>query len=394
MDNRYYINTIQTFDSCLELVQDIYNRYMNTHKADASLVSEVNNTLAYLNGFTHVNALVGTPPTLNALSDDFVQILNTIAQWIIYAKIILSPLEADYVFIHLITEISTQTYDSIFSHIKQKYLNLSTETRNAIEEAYKMNWSETLINEEEGSFTIIERQAKGLHEHWKDILWLYSQLSDYRSRKVLTAAVNKWYNWASMARVNETLYDQYFDADIIRCEPDEVYVDMGTLEGNSIIGFIKYHNSYKRIYGYEITPAIYDALVKNTQSLPNMELRHKGVSDKKGCMYLAEEHVSGSNKLSAIGTVEVETVAIDEDITEPVTFIKIDVEGSDQAALRGSEKHIQASKPKLAVALYHKTNDLWEIPQLIESIQPGYQFYMRYYGYDYPVLNELILYAV
>lgn len=34
-------------------------------------------------------------------------------------------------------------------------------------------------------------------------------------------------------------------------------------------------------------------------------------------------------------------------------------------------------KPKLAICVYHKPHDLWEIPKLILKLNPSYKFYLR-----------------
>ncbi len=54
---------------------------------------------------------------------------------------------------------------------------------------------------------------------------------------------------------------------------------------------------------------------------------------------------------------------MDDYITERVTFIKMDIEGSEANALRGAEKIIRTYKPKLAISVYHKKDDLWTIPK-------------------------------
>jgi FkbM family methyltransferase len=72
-------------------------------------------------------------------------------------------------------------------------------------------------------------------------------------------------------------------------------------------------------------------------------------------------------------------------------FIKMDIEGAEQQALRGASQTIQTHRPVLAVSLYHRPADLWEIPLLIEEISPGYRMYLRVYG---DMLLETVLYCL
>ena len=77
-------------------------------------------------------------------------------------------------------------------------------------------------------------------------------------------------------------------------------------------------------------------------------------------------------------------------LEKPVTFIKMDVEGYELASLRGAQKVIQKWKPKLAVCIYHRRQDLWEVQEYIASLVPSYRFYMRAYE---DTTTELVLYA-
>jgi FkbM family methyltransferase len=57
--------------------------------------------------------------------------------------------------------------------------------------------------------------------------------------------------------------------------------------------------------------------------------------------------------------------------------IKLDVEGFELEALRGAIDTIRAYRPELAVCVYHKNDDVFEIPQMIKSILPEYKCILR-----------------
>lgn len=69
----------------------------------------------------------------------------------------------------------------------------------------------------------------------------------------------------------------------------------------------------------------------------------------------------------------------------------MDIEGFELAALMGACKTIVRYRPKLAICIYHKNDDLFTIMQYLKSIMPDYKFYIRIYE-DF--VNELVLYAV
>ena len=74
-----------------------------------------------------------------------------------------------------------------------------------------------------------------------------------------------------------------------------------------------------------------------------------------------------------------------------VDFIKMDIEGFELDAIEGASDLIQAHRPRLAISGYHKPEDLWEIPQKLKSLNPGYEFM---FGHHSPVHWESVFYAV
>jgi FkbM family methyltransferase len=74
-----------------------------------------------------------------------------------------------------------------------------------------------------------------------------------------------------------------------------------------------------------------------------------------------------------------------------VVYIKMDIEGAEMDALAGAENVIRTYKPRLAISGYHKPSDLWEIPQKIVSLNPGYKLT---FGHHSAVQWESVFYAI
>ena len=60
-------------------------------------------------------------------------------------------------------------------------------------------------------------------------------------------------------------------------------------------------------------------------------------------------------------------------------------------ALHGAVEMIKRGRPKLAICMYHKREDLITIPQFIKSIVPEYKLYLRAH---FAYASELVLYAI
>ena len=92
------------------------------------------------------------------------------------------------------------------------------------------------------------------------------------------------------------------------------------------------------------------------------------------------------------GLQEVETVSLDEVIqAEPVTFIKMDIEGAEHEALVGATRLLREQAPLLAISAYHLQSDLWELPELVATLLPDHLLYLRPHRYD---SFDCVLYAV
>ena len=64
-----------------------------------------------------------------------------------------------------------------------------------------------------------------------------------------------------------------------------------------------------------------------------------------------------------------------------VSYIKMDVEGAEKEAIDGAKITLKNQKPKLNIALYHRSSDIYEIPLQIAQINPDYKFHIRRHPY-------------
>ena len=233
---------------------------------------------------------------------------------------------------------------------------------------------------------VVENLSAALSSHGADFRWLFDRLGDEQSRRVLTAVVRSWrfYETEPLKQVLDQTYDDYFDLSLLHCDANEVVADLGAFIGDTFLSYVKNYSSmsYRRYYCYEITRDSFDALTKVTAAYPRVVLCRKGAGDGPGVMALDVGADASANTLTTSeNTAEtVEIVALDDDISEPLTLIKMDIEGAEQSALRGCARHIREARPKLALSVYHNFEDLWKLPRMIDELAPGYRFYLRYHG--------------
>lgn len=256
------------------------------------------------------------------------------------------------------------------------------------------------MDPEKGNFEAVERRADTMKEHLGDFLWLYGRLEDYRSRQVLTAVLENW-TWldvTAMGAIQEK-ENAYFDLNLLPDARGEIFVDLGAYIGDTLLSFLRnYGTDYVRYYAYEPSADSVKYLRQYAEKFPNIIVRNKGVGKQHGISQLDTNPASSSaNRIVTGGDgrnlEEVEIVSLDEDITEPVTWIKMDVEGAERDALLGAREHIRRDRPKLSVSVYHGYDELWRLPRLIDQMNADYRFYLRYYGGNL-IPTEIVLTAL
>ena len=76
--------------------------------------------------------------------------------------------------------------------------------------------------------------------------------------------------------------------------------------------------------------------------------------------------------------ISVEANSLDNVLAgERVDYIKYDVEGSEKEAILCSVKTIDAHRPALMISLYHRSEDIFDLPLLINGLFPDYKLYIR-----------------
>ena len=193
--------------------------------------------------------------------------------------------------------------------------------------------------------------------------------------------------------VESTIYTAiYFDLPALPHDPQEVFVDVGSYDGESACFFADWaRDEYRQIYCFEPDPANQQKVCERMKDHPNVTIVPKGAWDEATELHF----VADGRKQSHVGaegdiTVPVDTIDHVLDGARP-TFIKMDVEGSELRALKGAEQSIREYRPKLAISIYHRPEDIFTIPDLLLSYHPDYQFYLRHYSLGY---FDTVLYAI
>ena len=292
--------------------------------------------------------------------------------------------------------LSNLSEEELFNHILKQYKYLPTKMQMIHKNYFDRFQFWGRIDLDNQNYEYFELKAKDISNNLDSILWLYNRLNDYSSKRLLLAILDNWVNY-NVDLLSSTIDKQnkhYFDLDLIPNCQNEVIVDLGAYVGDTVLDYISTYgvDSYKKIYCYEITSNIYQKLIANTIPFKNIDCRLKAVKDKECCISVNTNTSDLSSNRTTSGS-DIKCVTLDKDIVEPITMIKMDIEGDEPYAIMGASNHIKNDSPKLMISLYHNNRHLWELPKMVDELNPSYNFYMRNYcGSLYP--TEIVLIAV
>ena len=224
-------------------------------------------------------------------------------------------------------------------------------------------------------------------------------LADDASRAVLLAKLRGFFDFEAgfgRQRYYEDVCrgDQYFQDDLIHFTEDSVLVDCGAYTGDTMQDFLRRGYPFRKYIAYELSRRSYDMLQENMRNVRGggtgeLIAYNCGVGEREEIVHY-DDAIRG-NTISASGVVG-KTVRLSEHLRdEPVSFIKMDIEGAEIAALKGAAELIRSRRPDLAICTYHSISDLYEVPLYIHSLVPEYRLYLRHHT---PVHYETVCYAV
>lgn len=222
--------------------------------------------------------------------------------------------------------------------------------------------------------------AEFFNEHKDDLRFVRSVLCDDRSRFVfdsivsykLTGDINRLFEC-------QTEKSEAFET-VLKLGKHEIFADLGAYRADTVKEFLSHTGGCEKIYAVEPDRKTFAKLTRELADTDNAVCICAAVgAESKKVTFQTDTgrgaHVSGKGE-------EVDMLTLDEILNgSPVTYIKMDVEGAEADALRGAEKTILKYKPKLRIAAYHRTEDIYDIVNRVFKIRDDYRVYMRHHPY-------------
>ena len=214
--------------------------------------------------------------------------------------------------------------------------------------------------------------------HKSEIEQVYQLLADQESKdtyqKIIEFKLSGQTDKLSKCQYTGGLFD------LLPLDSNETYVDIGAYRGDTVEEFLKSVNHYQKIYAFEPNYKTYQKLTENISNLSDAQAICAAVSDYEGeTQFLSAGR--GSSVLKTGQTVSVCSLDKYFELT-PISLIKMDVEGEESAALMGAKRIIAEQKPKMIIAAYHRSEDIFSLPLQVCKIRPDYKVYIRHFPHN------------
>lgn len=190
----------------------------------------------------------------------------------------------------------------------------------------------------------------------------------------------------------EDIEHQYFDF------PDKypkggAFVDAGCFDCGTSLRFVHWcQGAYSKIFAFEPDAQNLERCrqVAREHDIQNIEFYQAGLYDCAGQAGFSAGGTS-SSRLDQAGDTAIPLVTLDEIVGDTVvSFLKMDIEGAEAAALRGAAHTIRRDRPLCAISAYHKPGDVLVLMQYLKNLVPEYRFALRHYS---NIDSETVLYA-
>ncbi len=209
----------------------------------------------------------------------------------------------------------------------------------------------------------------------------YSLFEDGLSRRVYENVLRFYYT-GEIELLDEitTGKDEAFK-NILKLGQNELYVDLGAYNGDTIDEFLRYSGgSYRKIVAFEPNGKNFKKLSEHCLDMKNTELWQLGAYSHN--TILTFNNKAGRNSAIADSGVQTRVAAVDTILCgAAATYIKADVEGADFETLIGAKNTLKNFKPKLNFSAYHRFEDIFRLPLLIKKLNPEYKIYLRHHPY-------------
>jgi len=223
--------------------------------------------------------------------------------------------------------------------------------------------------------------------HEADFQSAYDQLSDTRSQRTFVETVAFRIGNTLTAPLAESDTPHYFpDFAVEACRARKLdsltLLDGGAYDGDTLEVSTRYL-PFKTVYAFEPDLDNYRALTRRTRGLGIQAINYPcGLSGNNEKLRFS----SGKGDACSVredGDSMIQVVRLDDCLQNThIDYLKLDVEGQEIPTLESGRDLILKNRPVLAIAAYHRWDDLWRIPAFVASLKADYRLAYRSHSFN------------
>lgn len=159
---------------------------------------------------------------------------------------------------------------------------------------------------------------------------------------------------------------------------NESFLDLGAYRGDTVEEFLKYAKSYEKIVAVEPDKRTFKKLEAYCEKKAKCTLINSAVWSHN-CT-LRFDGNRGRGACTKADGEEIPAVCADYIFEKygRFSYINIDIEGAESKMLKGAVAALQ-SRPKLCMAAYHRSEDIFELVNKINEINEDYKIHLRHH---------------
>jgi len=262
---------------------------------------------------------------------------------------------------------------------------------------------------------------KRLDDAWSRMSWLCVLLYRLTLNPFYLTACAVGHNFEKFSFDSYSMNRRFF-----QFSEDEIYVDGGAFTGYTIAQFVRaVSGKFRHIHSFEpsdennrtIKTMLFGLQNDYLQPLHSrVTLHEKGLWDRgatllfnpcqavepdgKGAIvnpssaHIVEAGVVGhiyDKQQEAERSVQIPVTTIDAATNREATFIKLEIEGSELRALNGAKETIAKNRPKMAISIYHKPEDLETLLDFV--LETGQDYRLGFRQHNPSVPDATVLYC-
>ena len=220
------------------------------------------------------------------------------------------------------------------------------------------------------------------NSNYAEIKKAYDSLDDADSKNAFAAVINYRIS-GKMDFLLGAFSSKREIYDLILRKRIKSIVDAGAYNGDTLREAIEFFPELEAAAAIEADKKNFKKLNKYAETVEQIKINcvNAAVWNENS----AGSFINSGNRNSSVSStasfehseLAVELVRIDSVVKDCVDYIKYDVEGAEREALIGSSELIKEYHPVLLISLYHRSEDLFSLVNMMKNEYPDYSFYIR-----------------